>query len=78
LLHRLVDLGNTVIVIEHNLEVIRSADWIVDLGPEGGSAGGRLVAEGPPEAIAEVAESHTGAYLKPLLEEVSGSTTGAA
>jgi excinuclease ABC subunit A len=75
LLHQLVDLGNTVVVIEHNLEVIRSADWIVDLGPEGGEAGGRLVAEGPPEAVAAVDASHTGAFLRPLLEELSSSAT---
>jgi excinuclease ABC subunit A len=62
-LNRLVDQGNTVLVIEHNLDVIRSADWIVDLGPEGGAAGGRLVAQGPPEAVARVKASHTGQFL---------------
>ena len=67
-LHRLVDLGNTVVVIEHNLHVIKTADWIVDLGPEGGQGGGRVIAEGPPERIAEEAASHTGRYLVPLLE----------
>jgi excinuclease ABC subunit A len=66
-LKRLVDLGNTVIVIEHNLDVIASADWIVDLGPEGGEAGGRVVAEGTPEQIAENENSYTGKYLKPKL-----------
>ncbi|TVR97707.1 MAG: excinuclease ABC subunit UvrA [Rhodospirillales bacterium] len=66
-LHALVDAGNTVIVIEHNLEVIKTADWIIDLGPEGGDAGGHVVAEGTPEAVAEVAESHTGRYLAPGL-----------
>ena len=66
-LHRLVDLGNTVLVIEHNLEVIKTADWVIDLGPEGGEAGGRIVAEGPPEAIAKARRSYTGRYLKPLL-----------
>ncbi|PCJ59604.1 MAG: excinuclease ABC subunit A [Rhodospirillaceae bacterium] len=66
-LHTLVDSGNTVIVIEHNLEVIKTADWIVDLGPEGGSGGGRVVAEGTPEAISDVPESYTGQYLKPCL-----------
>ena len=66
-LHKLVENGNTVLVIEHNLEVIKTADWIVDLGPEGGNGGGRIVAAGTPEQIAEVAESHTGRYLKPLL-----------
>jgi len=69
-LHQLVDKGNTVIVVEHNLEVIKTADWIVDLGPEGGEAGGHLVAAGPPEAIAEVENSHTGEFLRPLLERV--------
>ena len=67
-LHRLVDLGNTVVVIEHNLHVIKTADWIVDLGPEGGQGGGRVIAEGPPERIAEENLSHTGRYLVPLLE----------
>ena len=67
-LHRLVDLGNTVVVIEHNLHVIKTADWIVDLGPEGGQGGGRIIAEGPPELVAEEAASHTGRYLVPLLE----------
>src|SRR5262249_44404870 len=67
-LHRLVDLGNTVMVIEHNLDVIKTADWIIDLGPEGGAAGGRIVAEGPPEEVAQVPDSHTGRLLKPLLE----------
>nr|AFK24794.1 excinuclease ABC subunit A [uncultured archaeon] len=66
-LKRLVDLGNTIIVIEHNLDVIASADWIVDLGPEGGEAGGRIVAEGTPEEIAESQSSYTGRYLKPKL-----------
>ena len=67
-LHRLVDLGNTVVVIEHNLHVIKTADWIIDLGPEGGQGGGRIIAEGPPERVAEEAASHTGRYLVPLLE----------
>ncbi len=75
LLHRLVDKGNTVVIIEHNLEVIRTADWLIDLGPEGGEGGGRLVAEGPPEAVAAAKGSHTGAFLKPLLEEVSPPAT---
>ena len=66
-LHTLVDQGNTVIVIEHNLEVIKTADWIVDLGPEGGSGGGRIIAEGTPEAVAETAGSYTGKYLAPYL-----------
>jgi excinuclease ABC subunit A len=66
-LHELVDQGNTVLVIEHNLEVIKTADWIVDLGPEGGDRGGRIVAEGPPEAVARVKESYTGQYLAAYL-----------
>ena len=66
-LHRLRDAGNTVLVIEHNMDVIKTADWVIDLGPEGGDRGGRIVATGTPEAIARVAESHTGAYLKRLL-----------
>jgi excinuclease ABC subunit A len=66
-LGKLVENGNTVLVVEHNLDVIKCADWIVDLGPEGGEAGGRLVAQGTPEQVAQVAESHTGRFLKPLL-----------
>ena len=66
-LSRLVDQGNTVLVIEHNLDVIKTADWIVDLGPEGGSGGGTIVAEGPPEHIATVTHSHTGQFLAPIL-----------
>ena len=67
-LGRLVDHGNTVIVIEHNLDVIKSADWIIDLGPEGGSGGGRVVAVGTPEQVADIPESHTGRYLKTVLD----------
>jgi excinuclease ABC subunit A len=67
-LNRLADMGNTVLVIEHNLDVIKCADWILDLGPEGGSGGGRVVAEGTPEMVAEVEESHTGRYLRGKLE----------
>jgi excinuclease ABC subunit A len=67
LLHRLVELGNTVVVIEHNLDVIKTADWVIDLGPEGGEAGGRLLAEGTPEEIAAAPESYTGQYLRNLL-----------
>lgn len=67
-LHELVDQGNTVIVIEHNLDVIKTADWLLDLGPEGGSGGGEIVACGTPEQVAEVEASWTGRYLKPLLE----------
>jgi excinuclease ABC subunit A len=66
-LHRLTDAGNTVIVIEHNLDVIRTADWIIDLGPEGGEKGGYIVAEGTPEDVAGVEESHTGRFLKKML-----------
>ncbi|WP_457665687.1 ATP-binding cassette domain-containing protein, partial [Thiolapillus sp.] len=66
-LHRLRDHGNTVIVIEHNLDVIKTADWIVDLGPEGGDGGGEIIAEGTPEAVAGIEGSHTGHFLKPLL-----------
>ncbi|MBX3133766.1 MAG: excinuclease ABC subunit UvrA [Gemmatimonadaceae bacterium] len=66
-LHKLVDRGNTVLVIEHNLDVIKTADWIVDLGPEGGSGGGQIVAAGTPEQVAKAKASHTGAYLKKVL-----------
>jgi excinuclease ABC subunit A len=66
-LHELADAGNTVVVIEHNLEVIKTADWIIDLGPEGGDGGGRVVAAGTPEDVARVKESYTGRYLKDLL-----------
>jgi excinuclease ABC subunit A len=67
-LHRLVDMGNTVVVIEHNLDVIKSADWIIDLGPEGGEGGGRVVAEGSPEAVARSRKSYTGQALRTVLE----------
>ncbi|WP_312906192.1 excinuclease ABC subunit UvrA [Stutzerimonas nitrititolerans] len=67
-LHRLRDHGNTVVVIEHNLDVIKTADWLVDLGPEGGSKGGQIIATGTPEEVAEMPQSHTGHFLKPLLE----------
>jgi excinuclease ABC subunit A len=66
-LHRLVEKGNSVLVIEHNLDVIKTADWIIDLGPEGGQRGGQVVAQGTPEAVADIAESHTGAFLKKVL-----------
>jgi excinuclease ABC subunit A len=66
-LHRLVDRGNTVVVIEHNLEVIKTADWIIDLGPEGGNAGGYVIAEGAPEDVAAHPVSHTGRFLADLL-----------
>ncbi|MCQ4295468.1 excinuclease ABC subunit UvrA [Pseudomonas stutzeri] len=67
-LHRLRDHGNTVVVIEHNLDVIKTADWLVDLGPEGGSKGGQIIACGTPEEVADMTQSHTGHFLKPLLE----------
>jgi excinuclease ABC subunit A len=67
-LHALRDHGNTVVVIEHNLDVIKTADWVVDLGPEGGDGGGQIIGEGTPEDIAENPLSFTGRYLKPVLE----------
>ncbi|MGH7658435.1 MAG: ATP-binding cassette domain-containing protein, partial [Gemmatimonadales bacterium] len=72
-LHRLVEKGNTVLVIEHNLDVIKTSDWIIDLGPEGGDAGGRLVAEGSPEDVAQVESSHTGRFLAPLVGGRAGA-----
>src|SRR4028119_535036 len=66
-LSRLVDQGNTVIVIEHNLDVIKTADWLIDLGPDGGNKGGLVVAEGTPEQVADVSASYTGTFLKPIL-----------
>jgi excinuclease ABC subunit A len=66
-LHELTDQGNSVVVIEHNLEVIKTADWIIDLGPEGGDAGGEIVAAGPPEEIVREKRSYTGQFLKPVL-----------
>ena len=66
-LSRLVDQGNTVLVIEHNLDVIKTADWIIDLGPEGGSGGGTVVVEGTPETVAATPDSYTGQFLAPLL-----------
>ncbi len=71
-LHRLADHGNTVVVIEHNLDVIKTADWLVDLGPEGGGGGGRIIAAGTPETVAKTAESYTGQFLKPLLKRHKG------
>ena len=68
-LHRLTDLGNTVIIIEHNLDVVRNADWIIDLGPEGGEEGGQVIAEGAPEQVARVAHSHTGEFLRRYYED---------
>src|SRR5439155_22429003 len=66
-LHRLVERGNTVLVIEHNLDVIKTADWIIDLGPDGGNRGGMIVAAGTAELVAKVQASHTGQFLQPLL-----------
>ena len=74
-LHRLRDHGNTIVVIEHNLDVIKTADWLVDLGPEGGSGGGRIIAEGTPEQVAKMEASHTGRFLAPLLERARSATT---
>jgi excinuclease ABC subunit A len=68
-LQELVESGNTVLVIEHNLEVIKTADWIIDLGPEGGEGGGEIIATGTPEDVAKVARSYTGQFLKPLLKK---------
>jgi len=76
-LQGLVDKGNTVIVIEHNLDVIKSADWVVDMGPEGGSGGGIVVAEGTPEDVAEVKESHTGSFLAEILAAKAPATASA-
>jgi len=68
-LQRLVDTGNTVVVIEHNMDVIKCADWLLDLGPEGGSGGGTLVAEGTPESVAKVKNSYTGKFLAESLKK---------
>jgi excinuclease ABC subunit A len=68
-LHRLVDQGNTVVLIEHNLDVVRQADWLIDLGPEGGEAGGEVVAQGTPEEVSSSPRSHTAAYLRAALPE---------
>jgi excinuclease ABC subunit A len=66
-LNRLVEKGNSVFVIEHNLDVIKSCDYLIDLGPEGGSAGGQIIAKGTPEEIAKIEKSHTGQFLKKIL-----------
>jgi len=66
-MHALVEAGNSMVVIEHNLDVVKSADWLIDMGPEGGSGGGRVLAEGTPEQIAKVADSYTGQFLKRML-----------
>ncbi len=75
-LHRLVDAGNSVLVIEHNIDVIKTADWIIDLGPEGGDAGGQVVATGSPEAVAQTPESYTGQFLRRVLKNSSSSNKG--
>jgi excinuclease ABC subunit A len=67
MLHALVDAGNSMVVIEHNLDVIKNADWLIDMGPEGGDAGGQIIAKGTPEQVAKVANSYTGQYLKKIL-----------
>ncbi len=71
-LNRLADMGNTILVIEHNMDVIKCADWIIDMGPEGGDAGGQIIAEGRPEEIVETPQSYTGQYLKKRLEKSYG------
>jgi excinuclease ABC subunit A len=77
ILQQLVDAGNTVLVVEHHLDVIKCADWILDLGPDGGDGGGEVVAEGPPEVVAQATASYTGKYLRELLpRHASGSTAG--
>ena len=72
-LHRLRDHGNTIVIIEHNLDVIKTADWIVDLGPEGGSGGGRIIATGTPEEVAKIRGSFTGRFLAPILKRKPGA-----
>src|SRR5699024_6173255 len=72
-LQGLVDKGNSVLVIEHNLDVVKSADWIIDMGPEGGDGGGRVIASGTPEEVAADADSHTGRFLAPVLEKAGTS-----
>ncbi|MGB0718976.1 MAG: hypothetical protein ACPGRX_00795 [Bdellovibrionales bacterium] len=76
-LHTLVDQGNTVVVIEHNLDVIKTADYIIDIGPEGGHKGGKIIATGTPEDICKVKESYTGQYLKPILDKKSAAKIAA-
>ena len=66
-LNRLIDVGHSVVIIEHDMDIVKCADWVIDLGPEGGEQGGQLVAQGTPEAVAQVPESHTGAFLKKKL-----------
>ena len=78
MLHELVSQGNTVVVIEHNLEVIKTADWVIDLGPEGGDGGGEIVAWGPPEDIVKAPRSYTGKFLAPVLKKAAASRGRAA
>jgi len=73
-LQLLVESGNTIVVIEHNLDVIKCADWVIDLGPEGGDQGGRIVAEGTPEQVARVDASYTGRFLRRTLREARGAS----
>jgi excinuclease ABC subunit A len=75
-LQRLRDAGNTVVVIEHNLDVVKTADWVIDLGPEGGNRGGKIVGAGPPEAIAKLAGSYTGKYLARVLNGNGSRSNG--
>ena len=76
---RLIEAGGSILVIEHNLEVIKTADWVIDLGPEGGSRGGKIVGVGPPEAIANIPGSYTGKYLARVLNgNISGNANGAS
>ena len=75
MLHRLRDQGNTIVIIEHNLDVIKTADWLIDLGPEGGERGGEIIAFGTPEQVAACEHSYTGHYLQPVL--MQGATTPA-
>ena len=72
-LRRLIEAGGSIVLIEHNLEVIKTADWVIDLGPEGGERGGHVVGEGPPERIAEIAESYTGKFLAGVLTQNGAS-----
>jgi excinuclease ABC subunit A len=77
-LHRLRDARNTIVVIEHNMEVVKTADWVIDLGPEGGDLGGRIVAAGTPEEVSRNPESHTGRYLKQALAATKRPQTALA
>jgi len=77
-LNRLADMGNTILVIEHNLDVIKCADWLIDLGPDGGAAGGEIVAQGTPEDVVKVKASHTAEYLRPKLRQPSSRARPAA